>query len=134
MVGLGQPHGATRENGTALSEIGVPVPAMLVRRGSAQPTGLYRVRVGLAHHLIAETDYGYVGCPLLCPHKGARLDLTGKVYPGIPAIRCMAHSITYSLEHGTCVENLGAEDEDVGTLQTFPVRRDGQEFIISLNS
>jgi nitrite reductase/ring-hydroxylating ferredoxin subunit len=134
MVGLGQPHGGIREEGTALSEIGVPVPAMLMRRGLAQPTGLYRIRVGATHHLVAETDYGYVGCPLLCPHKGARLDLTGKVYPGVPAIRCMAHRITYSLEHGTCVENLCAEDDDVGILETFPVRRHGQQFIVTLKS
>lgn len=134
MVRLGQLQGATREEGTALSEIGVPVPEMLIRRRSGQPTGLYRIQVGATHHLVAETDYGYIGCPLLCPHKGARLDLTGEVYPGAPAILCQAHRITYSLAHGTCVENLGAEDEDVGILQTFPVRRDGHKFIVTLKS
>lgn len=134
MVGHDQPQGAAREKGTALSEISVPVPAMLISRRSGQATGLYRIQVWATHRLVAETDYGYVGFPLLCPHKGARLDLTGKVYPGAPAILCLAHRITYSLAHGTCVENLGAEDEDVGILRTFPVRRDGHNFILTLKS
>lgn len=120
--------------GRPLSEISVPVPAMLIRRRSGQATGLYRIQVGGTHRLVAETDYGYVGFPLRCPHMGARLDLTGKVYPGVPAITCLSHRITYSLAHGTCVENLGAEDEDVGILQTFPVRRDGPKFIVTLKS
>ncbi|MGH3854139.1 MAG: Rieske 2Fe-2S domain-containing protein [Pseudonocardiaceae bacterium] len=132
MVGFDQSQGAARAKGMALSEIVVPVPVMLVRRRSGQMTGLYRIQVGETHHLVAETDYGHVGFPLFCPHKGARLDVTGKVYPGVPAILCLAHGITYSLAYGTCIENLGAKGEDVGILRTFPAKRDGHKFIITL--
>jgi nitrite reductase/ring-hydroxylating ferredoxin subunit len=56
--------------------------------------------------------------------------VTGRVFPEGPALLCQAHGILYSLAHGTCVENLGANGDDAGTLQTFRVIRDGDKFIV----
>ena len=105
---------------------------MLVRRQSTGPSGLYRIEVNGTQHLVAETDFGYFGCPMVCPHRGARLEVSGKVYGNIPAIFCQAHAMAYSLVDGSCVENYGAEQDEPGVLPTFPVRRVGDLFFVSL--
>ena len=106
---------------------------MLVRRQSKEPTGLYRIEVDGTQHLVVETDYGYFGCSVVCPHRGTRLEVSGKVRSNIPSIFCIAHCIAYSLVDGTCLENDGAENEDPGVLSTFSVRRDGDMFTVTLD-
>lgn len=115
-----------------MPEIAVPVPDMVVRRLSAERTGLYRIEVEDAEYLVVETPHGYFGCGLVCPHRGSRLELSGTVCSDVPAIFCQAHAIAYSLVYGTCIENHGAEHEEPGVLSTFPVRREGDVFMVRL--
>lgn len=116
----------------ALAEIFVPVPRMLVRRGSPEPSCLYRIQLGDTQRLVVETEHGYFGCAMICPHRGARLEVTATVHASVPAIVCQAHAIAYSLISGECLENNGAEHEDPGNLSTFPVHRRGEMFVVSL--
>ncbi len=115
-----------------MASYAVPVPKMLVRRDSKEPTGLYRIKLGGEQGLVAETTQGYVGCSMLCPHRGSRLELYGTVLPNVPAVVCRSHAISYSLEDGECLENLSGEVDEPGVLTTFEVRREGDVFVATL--
>lgn len=113
----------------------IPVPAMIKRRASTVPTWMYELDLPAGGRiLVAETHSGYVGLPLRCPHKLANLRISGAVDPTNCVITCQADLITFSLETGQAVRNVGAQGEETGTMQLFEIRREGENFILPSSS
>jgi nitrite reductase/ring-hydroxylating ferredoxin subunit len=114
-----------------MDELIIPVPEMLKRRNETKPSCLFEVEIAAGVKvLVAETDAGYVGLPLQCPHKLANLRLKGVIDPRECVVLCEGDFITFSLESGEAVRNVGAQGEDPGRLKLFKVTRTGDNFVI----